>query len=198
MENSVLINVAQLLQKEKNITTITKDGVTSLYTVSGFTDTFTVHIDVQDIASQTAYMLIDLSDTTNWAHTLTGHIILEYIILEIDPASTHVGETRIGFLSDVDASNGDFNQIIDIDMKKKSDLLVELINFGSHGMDLETTKHFGPVTANSALFQTSGANILGPDGTTTHPSGAGDLVMIVESATAQVDVSITLGYETAD
>lgn len=175
---------------------ILKDGRRSQSVVSGFTDTDTVHLDTGSVATQTAFMLIDLSDTSNWAHSKTGHINLEYILIEVDPDTNYLGEIKIGFLSNVDGSNGDFNQIIDIDMVKKSDLLVENFEFGGHGFDLELGHHFGPVLANSTLFQTD-VDLGGPDdpSTLTYPSGDGDLILLVERDTGGVDVSITLGYE---
>ncbi len=173
---------------------VTKDGRTSQFVASGFADTDVVHMDVQNIQAQTAFMIIDLSDTTNWPHSATGHINLEYIIFEIDPDANFVGEVKLGFLTDVDGTDGDFNQVIDIDMARKADLLVEVIDFGSHGLDLEATHWFGPTTANSALFRT-GVNLLGPDGTTTFPSGAGDFVMLIDMSAGAVDVSLTIGYE---
>ncbi len=174
---------------------IDHDGRKSQSVVFGFSDTFTIHGDFQAIAAQTAFMMIDLSDTTNWAHTNTAGIILEYLILEVDPDATYLGEVKLGFLTNVDATNGDFNQIIDIDMAKKSDLVIEVIDFGSHGFDCEVTHHFGPITANSTLFQTD-VDLEGPSGATSFPSGAGDLVLLVERSAGEVDVSITIGYET--
>lgn len=174
--------------------TVTKDGRTSQFTAAGFTETTTIHLDAQSIAAQTAFMLIDLSDTTNWPHSLTGHINIEYIVLEVDPDASYLGEVKLGFLSNVDATNGDFNQILDMDMAKKSDFLVEIVDFGSHGLDCETSHHFGPITADSILFQTD-VNLAGPSGATSYPSGDGDLVMLVERSAGTVDVSITLGYE---
>ena len=175
---------------------INKDGRKSQFVVSGFTDTGIVHLDVQGVAvAQTAFMLIDLSDTTNWPHIKTGHIVVEYIILEIDPADNYLGEIKLGFLENVDTSNGDFHQVIDIDMARKSDLFVETLDFGSHGLDLRTNHWFGPTTANSVKFRTAGADIVGPDGN-SFPSGDGDLVMLVEVSAQSVDVSITIGYET--
>ncbi len=177
---------------------ITKDGRTSQYIAAGFTETQTVHLDVEITSDITAYMLIDISDTSTWKHTNTGHINLEYIIIEVDPHSSFIGEVKIGFLENVGASDGDFYNIIDIDMKRKSVLLVEIINFGTHGLDCESNHHYGPVIVDSTLFQTAGANILGPDGATSHPSGDGDLAMIIDGDnTNPVDVSITIGYETA-
>lgn len=174
--------------------TITKDGRTSQFVAAGFTETTTIHLDTQDIAAQEAFMLIDLSDTVNWPHSLTGHINLEYVIIEVDPDANYLGEVKVGFLSNVGATNGDFNQIMDVDLAKKSDFLVEIVEFGSHGFDCEADHHFGPVIANSTLFQTD-VNLEGPDGATSYPSGDGDLVMLIEVSAGEVDVSITLGYE---
>lgn len=189
--------MAEDIHRVKSGDLITRDGVTSQYVVSGFSPTQSFHIDVQNIiAASTAFMLIDLSDTTNWKHTNTGHINLEYLAIEVDPDSSFAGEVKIGFLSSVNGTDGDFNQILDIDMVRKADLLVEILNFGGHGFDCETTSHFGPVTANSVLFQTD-VSLLGPDGGTSYPSGDGDLVMIISRTAGAVDVSMTAGYETA-
>ena len=176
--------------------TVTDHGRTSQYFAAGFTPTFSVHIDVQSVATQTAFMIVDLSDTTNYPHTDTGHAVIEWIIIEADPDATYLGEIKLGFLSAVDATNGDFHQVIDIDMAKKSDLVIENMDFGSHGIDMRLASWFGPTTSNSTLFQTD-VNLQGPDGTTTFPSGDGDIVLIVERSAGSVDVSITIGYETA-
>lgn len=176
---------------------ITKGGRTSLYLAQGFADTDIVHFDIQNVQAQTAYMIVDLSDTTNWPHTKTGYITIEYLILEVDPDSSYAGEVKLGFLSNVDVDNGDFHQIIDIDMARQSALLVETIDFGSHGMDLEKAHWFGPTTADSTLFQTD-TSLKGPDGNTSYPAGDGDLVLIIERTAGAVDVSLTIGYETSD
>ena len=178
------------------VTLVTRHGRTSQYVVDGFADTQTVHLDTGSVAAQTAFMLIDISDTTNWKHTNTDHIILDHILIEVDPDSTYLGEVKIGFLSSVDATNGDFNQIIDFDMAKKSDLAIEDLTFGG-GFHCQASTHFGPILANSTLFQTD-VNLGGPDdpATITYPSGAGDLALLVEVSAGAVDVSITLVYET--
>ena len=165
----------------------------------GYTNTQTVHMDVSTSSTLIAYMLVDLSDTTNWKHSNTGEIIIEYIMLEVDPDTNFAGEVKIGYLTNVDGTDGDFNQILDIDMRRKANLFAEVIDFGSHGLHCADSSHFGPIIANSTLFQTD-VNLGGPDDYTTlaYPSGDGDLVMIVDGdGTNTVNVSITIGYETA-
>lgn len=184
----------------RNLETINHEGKTSIYTVAGFSNTESVHLDVQSDSLLIAYMLIDLSNTAVWKHANTNHIVLEYGVLEIDPDVNFVGEIKIGYLKNVDADNGDFVTLIDIDMRRKADLLVEPLDFGSHGLHCDDAHHFGPTITNSTLFRTgAGALLGGPDdpGTGAYSSGDGDLILLVSGADSDtVDISLTLGYET--
>lgn len=142
-------------------------------------------------------MLVDKSNTAVWPHTNTGEVVLEYIIIEIDPATNFTGDFKVGYLKNVDATNGDLAVLIDVVMASNSDIFNENIDFGSHGVHCSDTNHFGPVVLNRTEFQTD-VNLGGPDapGTLTYPSGDGDLVLLVSGSNHAVGVSITLGYET--
>ena len=59
--------------------TITRHNRASQYVVDGYADTATVHLDTGSISAQKAFMLIDISDTTNWQHTNTDHVIIRSI-----------------------------------------------------------------------------------------------------------------------
>ena len=177
--------------------TVTVHGRTSQYIVGGFADTQTIHLDVTGVVTQTAYMLVDISDTTNWKHTNTNHIIIDHLLIEVDPDTSFAGEIKIGFLGNVGATEGDFFQIVDVDMAQKSDLVVEDLEFGTHGYHCQESTHFGPIIVDSTLFQTD-VNLGGPDdpATLTYPSGNGDLALLIERTGGTVDVSITMIYET--
>ncbi len=175
---------------------LTRHERTSQYTIGGFSDTQTVHLDTATDSTLIAYMLVDISDTSAWKHTNTDHIIIDHILIEVDPDASWVGEVKIGFLSNVDGTDGDFNQIIDVDMRRKTALLVEDITFGG-GFHCQASTHFGPIIADSTLFQTDADLIGPPGGVAAYPSGNGDLVMIIDGdGTNFVDISITLIYET--
>lgn len=181
--------------KDAGGTVVERHGIESQCVVDGFALTQTVHLDTGSVGAQTAFMLIDLSDTTNWKHTNTDHIIIRHLLIEVDPDSTYLGEIKVGFLDNVDATNGEFHQIIDFDMAKKSDLAIEDLVF-SGGFHCQAATHFGPHVT-STLFQTD-VDLGGPDdpSTITYPSGDGDLVLLVERSAGAVDVSITIIYET--
>lgn len=184
-----------------NMGAVTNSGRSSIYTVDGFSNTFSTHMDftVTPNGTDVAYMLIDKSNTAVWPHTMTGEIILEYIIIEIDPTTNFTGDFKIGYLKNVDATNGDMVVVFDVDMASKSDILNEIIVFGSHGIHCSDTNHFGPTLSNRTEFQ-SDVNLGGPDDPTTltYPSGDGDLVLLISGSNHSVGVSITLGYETSN
>lgn len=178
---------------DKVVTTETLEGETSAHVVPGHVDIEVVHMDV-DISATQDFMVIDLSDTTNWPHTATGHIDVVYIIINVNPTTTYSGDIELGFLSDVDDTDGDFNPIFEIHMDKKQDSVLEMMNFGAFEMSLEKTHWFGTTAANQTAFQTDVA-ITGPDGNTFN-SGNGDLVMRIDVGASSVAVGITIGYRT--
>lgn len=178
---------------DAQVTTETNEGVTSAHLIPGHVDIEVVHLDA-DISSAQDFMIIDLSDTTAWPHTTTGHIDIAYIIINVNPTTTFSGDIEIGFLSDVDATNGDFNPLFEIHMDKKQDSITQMMNFGAFEMSLESAHWYGPKVTNDEAFQTDVA-LTGPAGA-THNSGNGDLVMRIEVGASSVAVGITVGYRT--
>jgi len=187
-----VINVHTSATEPEPVTGVTLEGITSLHTVPGKADVEVVHIDV-DVSTTTAFMIVDLSDTTNWPHSKTGHLDIAHLTINVDPAINFAGDIELGFLSDVNATNGDFHGIMEFHLDKKTDPFTYGLNFGAFGMDLELAHWFGPTDADSTLFQTD-VDLAGPDGNTSFPSGNGDLVMIVTVAATSVAVGLTIGY----
>ena len=155
-----------------------------------------VHLDVQALAAVKAYMLIDLSDTTNWPHSTANHIVLERLNAHIDPSVAFRGDIDIGFLSSVDGDNGDLNKVVTFHFGQGA-LHEDLIRNYESGICLSTDYWFGPVSANDALFQTD-LNLFGPDGATAYPSGDGDLVMKVGRTAGDIDIGLSLIYRVRD
>jgi hypothetical protein len=170
------------------------EGINSIYTVPGHHELPIVHIDLQEVTGLTAAMVIDLSDTVNWPHDETGHIDLEFLNISINPNTSYEGDIKVGFLSNVDATNGDLNIIFNWHMQRVSSALVDTLSFGQGGhMELTLGKWFGPTEADNTLWQTD-VNLVGPDGNTSYPSGDGDFVLKIEATAGAVDVGLTCGY----
>ncbi len=178
-----------------DLSTRTFEGITSQFVTPSPADVEIIHIDAENISTETAFMIVDLSDTTNWPHTNTGHIDILYFLITIDPDATYAGDVELGFLTNVDGDNGDFNGIYEIHLDKKTGPLAINAVFPFAAASMETDHYFGPVTTNNTLFQTD-VDLAGPDGNTSYPSGNGDLVMIVGQTAGAVSVGLTLGYLT--
>lgn len=177
------------------VTTVLNEGTTSLSVVPGNFDVEVVHVDAQDVVATEGFMLIDLSSVTTWPHTNTGHIDILFILITTDPTSTFSGDVELGFLQNVDATNGDLHEILEFHMEKKPEPDAFFVNYGGFGIALETDHFFGPIEADDTTWQTDVA-IQGPDGATTHFSGDGDLVMHITRTAGDISVSITVGYRT--
>lgn len=152
-----------------------------------------IHLSVTGVATTTAYMLVDVSDTTNWKHTGTDHVHIDHLGMAIVPGTSFTGSVDIGFLTNVDATNGDFNELIGKEIGRAAAATFIDQNYHPHGLSAWTDEHFGPVTADSVLFQTDVA-LVGPDGNSFN-SGSGDLVLLVTRGAGTIDVAVTLTYQ---
>lgn len=173
-----------------------QDGQPIIKTSTSHEHSDLIHLDAENVATTTGYMLIDLSDTTNWPHTNTGSIGLDFVSVVINSSKTFAGDIELGFLSSVDATNGDFNIIhtwhSDQTGTNETGNIFGTIQFNQ--FRCIATNWFGPTTSDDTTWQTD-VNIVRPDGGNSF-SGNGDLVLKVNRTAGNVDVGITVGYHT--
>jgi hypothetical protein len=152
-----------------------------------------------DIAATADFILIDLSDTTNYPHTLTSYIHLENIFVIVDATADADYTVQIGWVENVDATNGDFYEIYHFGgTKKLGNSFVFDINHAPNAPSLISTNSVGTNTsANDTAFQTdvSLGSTLAP-GTTNTPSGDGDMVMRVTMNAGTIGLTVGVGYHT--
>lgn len=176
---------------------IHQGDLVSQYVTPGPRDSFMAMLQTGDVAVDTAFMLVDLSDTTNWPHAKTGIISVEGIHIHINPAAAFRGEVVIGWLSGVDATNGDLNKLTKWDFTQLGTPVTECIcylNLG--GFHCKTDNWFGQTLANDVLFQTD-VNLKGPDGgAAAYPSGNGDLVLRIDRTAGNASVALEILYHT--
>lgn len=204
LENNVSVNsnqqlkVTQLNSSGDEVDIIAHEDDISMRVVPGSDEVFRVHMNLQAIAATSAFMVIDLSDTVNWPHTKTGHIDILNILMNINPevSPAFAGDISLGFLENVDADNGDLRIIKTWHLDRGATNINQCCNFSMAHYAMSSTKWFGPSVLNSTLFQTD-VNLLGPDGQTVYPSGAGDLVLYVVRTANAADIGITIAYKTS-
>lgn len=190
MQRTVIVG-----ENKQSVDVFSSEDSNSLKVIAGDEENFVVHLDANNISSTEGFMLIDLSDTTNWPHTDTGHIDIIWITLNINPGSSFAGDVQLGFLTNVDGTNGDFNIIKTWHLERQAAEIAKGLDYSWSHIPLTTEMWFGPTTANDATWQTD-TNLQGPDGNSSYPSGNGDLVMKITLTAGAVDVGISIGYHT--
>jgi len=152
---------------------------------------YSASLEAEAIAASTDYILIDLSDTTNFKHTNTGSILLSFMKLSLNPATTFRGDIEVGFLANVDGTNGDFHEIASWHMDQLSSRVEQFFN-AFPGVVTDAT-HLGPKYLNQAAFNT-GSALASPAGTSV--SGNGDLALRITRTAGTIDIGVTVGYNT--
>ena len=149
-------------------------------------------------ATTTAYLVIDLSDVTNFKHGETGAIIVEWIDFEADVMSGTFN-AHFGVLTELDADNGTVKFFHQIRMEKATNHSVPFKPPGGINLLVESGVPSYLVSnqelAGNALFQT---DVYLPSifGGSKIPA-VGDLILLMEEETDGLcNFSTTVGYHT--
>ena len=67
---------------------------------------YTAVLQAEGVDASTAYVLVDLSDTTNFPHANTGHIEVLGMLVSAETHSDGQYDLWFGAISEVDATNG--------------------------------------------------------------------------------------------
>ena len=149
-------------------------------------------IDATGVSSSTDYVLIDLSDTTNYPHHHTGCIGLRQYQLSIDPDTSFEGSLSLGFVENVDATNGDYYPVITYEMVKKPNTITQDVTY-DYPVFLDS-EHVATIpTTDDTGFQTDTA-ITSSTGTTE--PGNGDMIMRVIPGGGSAGISVSVKYLT--
>ncbi len=176
---------------------------------------FTGILQAEAVAASTAYVLVDLSDTTNFPHDQTGYIEFLGMVINTEKASDGVYDLWFGVISEVDATNGsaDWFQVIHLEAvgnaTDSTDRFAWQIDYTLAGGNprgvvcdviSEATPHLVTnITQNGNTNWQTDTGLASPAGAAagaTGKPGAGDIVMWVEevSGTGTIDFCITFFY----
>lgn len=155
-----------------------------------------IHLCVADAAATTGYVLIDVSDTVNFPHKRTGTIHLTEYQISINPTSTFVGQILLGFLEEVDDTDGSFKPIICWKLEKQSIPVVDGMSFYNGALIADVDHFLVPGNPADATWQTDTplASPLDNVAPFTTVPGAGDMVMKIVRTAGEVNVGVTLRY----
>lgn len=181
-------------------------------------DTFTVNLGAEGVSDDTGYVLVDLSDTTNYPHTKTNSLNLLGLHLSSEVHTDATVDYWIGVVYEVDATNGSV-KMLDVLHQEHVDnatdstgrmVLSRDYTLGGavpHGINCQVNSAGTGLSAfvgnqslaDSTVWQTDVglASPVGAGGGATGKPGAGDLVLYVEEVggSGTIDFSITVTYE---
>jgi len=165
-----------------------------------------VHLGAEAIDADTGYVLVDLSDTTNYHHAKTNGVHVCELHIGAD-AQSGTFDLWFGVILEVDASNGT-PQWFHVAHIEKATSYNEQINYicgglNPEGIDLTIVSGatIGTLSnleqAGNTTWQTDTglASPVGAAAGATGKPGAGDVVMWCEEVSAgTVDFDVSLGY----
>ncbi len=172
-------------------------------------------LQYEAVAASTPYVLVDLSDNTNFRHRLTNAVILKSLALHTEKAGDGLYDIWVGVITEVDATNGtaDWIHVFHLESVNNTtdstDRFAQKVDF--HDLDLYVnadtagSEYILNVTtgiqqAGNTNWQTDtglGSPAGAAAGATGKP-GAGDLVVWVEedSGSGTIDFMISAEYDT--
>jgi len=177
--------------------------------VQGHGESFCAVLWKPDLAADEAFVLIDLSDTTNFPHTETGKIRLYTldVVIEAQTMTSGEGILYIGVITEVDASNGstEWLWVMPVETYLEATDDTDRRHYRFHypwGLDLEvdgTNDTLANVVSNTGDsgdtdWQTD-TDLDSPAGDTTNAPGDGDLVMLWDETADGLTVSICVTVE---
>lgn len=165
-----------------------------------------VAFDTETVNIETGWMIVDLSDTDTFPHTIpaegvTAHIEVTAVHVEIDPASSFRGHVELGFLKTVRSNVSNFHQIYCWSFATGSARTYESVYLHESPIVCDTRYHYGELHTDLSIFG-SDKSLSGPQSShgvgATYFAGEGDLVLRIQRTTGTVDCSITVSYNVVE
>ena len=185
----------RLTDGTNDVDVVTDEGKSSIRTVTGINDGFHVALNAENISATTGYILVDLSDSVNFPHTNTDHVLIHWIDISVNPTTTFTGDICIGYLSAIDGTDATLNVLKEFHLDKKGLQINHFTEYNSSHFSASASSGLLDFTLGVTQFNTGSTNARPGNGTATPADG--DLVMLVTVGASTVDVGISLGYETA-
>ena len=148
------------------------------------------------VVATTGYVLLDLSDSTNYPHTNTGEVHVDWIIVDYLGDNACVGSIEVGFIASITSDNADWHSVAKAHLDKKETERPIQINFNPQHIACTTAEHLSGGTMfhnDDTTFQNDTPL------TATHATvapAAGDLVCKVTLSAGSVGFADTIGYHT--
>ena len=150
----------------------------------------------KDISATQDFILTDLSDVINYPHDNTAWIHVGNVLIDIAATNTADYEVHLGFLANVDGTNGDFHHVYGWAGNKLAGRQIsEVIATSPESVKMRPNTTLGPIDLNDVAFQTD-VNLASTKDPATldTSSGDGDAVIRVIITTGSINLSLGMTY----
>ena len=156
-----------------------------------------IHFVSGDVTSNTDFILLDISDTTNYPHLYTGAAHVGWITFETDTSSSANYHLQFGFIDNVDGTNGDFHEIHRISATQKDGLSGQyFFPMNPEGIFCKAGKYLSSVNSlNDTSFNTATnmRSTINPSTANVKP-GNNDLIMRIIVNQGTVNLAFDFNY----
>lgn len=160
------------------------------------------YYETGNIATDKPYLLIDLSDSTNWPHSATNEVILKSVAVQGTVSGAHRWHLSVGVVVENDATNGtaawvDSKQVIAVSGAFYPPQRI----FAEGGMNLRATSDamvYGVANGTSNLTSWQSDTAISATVGTTGLVAVGDVVILADEITdgSTLDFCICVDYDT--
>jgi hypothetical protein len=159
--------------------------------------TLLANLTKSDVAVTTRYILIDKSDTTGFPHDADERLCIEKIEYQFDKEGSFDWIVRIGFVEEVDATNGSVSFFFTKVIRGITalDNLIDYANTLRKGISVDNVVTKGSDDVSGSTNWQNDVTLDNLTGSNVAPA-AGDLVMELEEVTngAIISFSVTVHY----
>lgn len=161
---------------------VTSDGEVAVVNAESERDV-AIHFNVDAVAATDYYILVDLSDTTNFPHNETGKIHMSYIEIEVDKASNTNASVEIGIITRIDGTDADMEYPIELHFLRNGETRVEKktkyspsqLKFSISGGTMDKT--ITNSIENNVAAVNTGVTLDSPRGISTITPAVGDIIV---------------------
>lgn len=158
--------------------------------------------EVNDISADTAYLLVDLSDATDWPHTATNEVILKSVAMRGMVSGAHHWNLTVGVVVENDATDGTAVWVTNEHLITVTGVFAPpQRTFAAGGLNLRAASSaltYGVANGHSELTAWQNDTAISATVGTTGTVAVGDLVILADEITdgSTLDFSICVDYDT--
>jgi hypothetical protein len=158
--------------------------------------------EVGSIAGDTPYLLVDLSDTTNWPHTKTSRVIIKDVQWYGSISGANLWHSLLGVVTENDATDGSVVFVHNQVLTSLSGMFISDHVWPEHGVDLHIVDGIAENVASNIVHDDNvlwaNTNAITATMGTTGTVGIGDLILYMDERTdgSTANFTLCIGYDT--